>query len=80
MYYLRILGMLFMISGAGLNYLSKYLVTKLKLDVKANCDFYGELDESEISEYKFNKASLNIKVISMFVLLPGIFMLLYSYS
>jgi phosphoserine phosphatase len=77
---LKVMGICFVIIGAVITFLTKYIVRKYQIDARMTCDFENELNEKELAQYKFDKAVVNIKIIGMIVIFPGILLSLYSYS
>lgn len=73
---LKVLPFVFIVPGVLMVYLSKWAVEKYSLDKKVTVDFENEFSEEELEEYKFSKASVNMKMFGLLLALPGIVLLL----
>lgn len=73
---LEILAFIFLIVGVLIVFLARWLVNKYELDKNTKAENEEEMDEEELLQYKKNKAVLNIKMLGMLILLPGIVLLL----
>nr|WP_010251779.1 hypothetical protein [Acetivibrio cellulolyticus] len=80
MLYLKVLALIFMISGFASVYLAKYIVNKYNLKERAVCSFEADLTEEELEEYKYNKAIVNVKIFGALVALPGVILILIVFS
>jgi hypothetical protein len=65
--------------GAIINYGAKPIVKKMKLDEKMTAAEAEEFSEDELSEYKFTKATVRVKVTGLLLMLPGIFLMFYAF-
>lgn len=77
---LKILGFLFLIAGFGTVFSAKSLVRKYNLDNNTKCDFEHEMNEEELKQYKFDKASVNLKMAGMLVSIPGLVLVLIAFK
>lgn len=66
--------------GALIVILARWFVDKYELTNKTMAKNEDEMDEEELEQYKKNKAVLNLKVLGMIVLLPGMILLLILYK
>jgi hypothetical protein len=73
-------GFLLLIVGIVISYGAKFLVKKYRLDLNTKCDFESELSEVELAEYKSNKAIVNIKLVGLLIILPGIILVYYTFK
>ncbi|NJD04694.1 MAG: hypothetical protein FIA99_19315 [Ruminiclostridium sp.] len=76
---LKIVGFLFLIAGFGTVFGARYLARKFNLDKNAKCDFEHEMTEEELEKYKFDKATVNVKMIGMLVSIPGLILILMEF-
>lgn len=79
MIFLKVLMLLFLISGFGTVFAAKAIVQKFKLDERTTCDFEDEITEEELVKYKFDKAVLNVKMAGVLIAFPGLILLLIIY-
>lgn len=79
MIFLKILMLLFLVSGFGTVFVAKTIVKKFKVSEKVTCNFANEITEEELERYKFDKAVLSVKMTGMLIALPGLIMLLVIY-
>jgi len=77
---LKIFSAIFLLAGFGTVFAAKSLVTRYGLDTRVGCDFENEMNDEEVKQYKFNRASVNLKMIGMIVSVPGIIMILLAYK
>lgn len=75
MLYLKILAFILIAAGALLVFAARAIVEKYNLDENIKCEFEEELQEDELKIYKYNKATVNMKMIGMLVALPGFLMI-----
>lgn len=73
---LKILAFLLMGAGTVIVFGARWLVSKYNLDQRVTCDFENELSDEELALYKNNKAVVNMKMLGMLVVLPGLVMIL----
>ena len=76
---LKIVGFLFLIVGFGMVFSAKNLVRKFNLDRNTKCDFEHEMTEEELKQYKFDKATVNLKMSGMLVSIPGLVFILIAF-
>lgn len=76
----RILAFFFLIPGCGLVFAAKEIVKRFGLDKKQKCNFEGEMSEEEIEQYKFNHATVNLKMIGMLVAIPGFILIVIGFK
>ncbi len=77
---MKILTFVFLVAGFGLVFVAGSLVKKYRLDEKVVCNFEDELSEDEVSKYKFNKASVNLKMMGLMISVPGLILLYLTYK
>lgn len=77
---LKILAFLFLIAGFGTVFAAKSLVKRFGMDEKVKCDFENEMTEDELKQYKFNRASVNLKMLGMLVSIPGLVLILIAFK
>lgn len=75
----KIFAFVFLIPGVLLSVLAKTIVKKFKMDEKAKCDFENEMNEVEMKEYKFNKAVVNLKMIGVLLVIPGLLLIIFAF-
>jgi hypothetical protein len=73
---LRILAFILVAMGAIAVYGAKAVVSKYELDKKVKVEFENEMTEEEITNYKTQRAVLNIKIAGMLIALPGLIIVL----
>jgi UPF0716 family protein affecting phage T7 exclusion len=78
--YTVILGIILSLSGALCVFMSPVISKKLNLSENVKCDFDKEMTEEEVHNYKEMKASVNVKMAGMLLLLPGLIIVLISYN
>lgn len=76
----KIIACAFLIAGFGTVLGAKNVVRKFKLDEKAKVNFENEMDEEEIIQYKFTKATVNVKMYGMLIAIPGIVLTLIAFK
>ena len=76
---LKILVFLFIVPGFLTVYLSGWAVRKYNLDKNVTINFEDTLSEEELTKYKFNAASVRVKMIGIAIALPGIILLLFVF-
>jgi hypothetical protein len=76
----KILAFIFLVPGVLIVFGARKIVSRFNLGQKAKCDFEYEMNESEIAEYKHNKAVVNMKMIGMLVALPGFILFLIAFK
>ena len=77
---LKIMAGLFLIAGFCVVLAAKNLVKKFKLEEKVEIKFEHEMNEEEMAQYKFMKATVNVKIYGMLVALPGIILTLVAFK
>lgn len=55
---------------------AKSLVRRYDLADKQSCEYSDEMSEEEVESYKFNKASLRIKMMGLIITIPGLILLI----
>ncbi len=78
--FLKILSLVIIAAGFATVFLAKSLVRKYKLDLKQKCDFEHEMNEEELSQFKFNKAVVNVKMIGLLIALPGLILMFITFK
>ena len=78
--FLKALALLFLIVGAVVTFGAKAIVEKYQLDKDVKINFDNELTEEEILKYKNQQAILKIKMIGMFICLPGVVLVLLLFK
>lgn len=76
---LKALAFVFLIAGFGLVFAAKSVVKKYEMDTKVKCDFETEMTEEELQQYKFNRASVNLKMIGLLISIPGLILVLFTF-
>ena len=77
---LKIIAGLFLISGFCVVLAAKSLVKKFMLEEKVEVKFEHEMNEEEMAQYKFMKATVNVKIYGMLIALPGIILTLVAFK
>ena len=77
---LKIMAGLLLISGFIVVLAAKSLVKKFNMEEKVEIKFEHEMDEEEISQYKYMKATVNVKMYGMLIALPGIILTLVAFK
>lgn len=77
---LKILAFLFLITGFGMVFNARNLVRRFNLDHNTKCNFEHEMNEEELKQYKFDKASVNLKMIGLLVSIPGLILILITFK
>lgn len=77
---LKIIGFIFLVAGMIIVYPAPKHVKKYGLDKKIKCDFQNEMNEEEVKAYKQKKAEVNLKMMGMLIMLPGLIMLLIAFK
>jgi hypothetical protein len=72
---LKVLAFAFLATGFTIVYSAKSVVKKYEMDKKVECNFEGELSDEEVAKYKFDKASVNVKMMGLVISIPGIILL-----
>ncbi len=76
---LKALAFILIAAGCITVYAARLIVSKTKLDLKTKCEYAGEMNDEEISEYKFKRAVVNLKMIGMLIALPGIILIFFLF-
>ncbi|NTV91461.1 MAG: hypothetical protein HGA22_14055 [Clostridiales bacterium] len=79
MFVMKVFAFAFLVAGFGTVFAAPVIVRRRKLDEKVQCNFEGELSEEEVKRYKFDKASVNIKLMGLALSLPGLILLYLSF-
>lgn len=74
----EVLGILMVIVGIFLHYGAKFIVKRFDLAKKQEVEISDEMTNDEVEQYKFNKAVMRVKVVSLCVLLPGILLSVFE--
>lgn len=77
---LKIIAGVFLLAGFGTILEAKNLVKRFNMDQKTNVEFEHEMDEEEIAQYKLTKATVNVKMYGMMIVLPGIILTLITFK
>jgi hypothetical protein len=80
MFILKVFAFLFLIAGFGTVFAAKSLVARYGLDQKVKCDFESEMTEDELKQYKFNRASVNLKMMGLLISIPGLVLVLIAFK
>lgn len=80
MTFFKILACLLIGFGAVMNYGAKIIVKKTRLDRKMTAEENEEFTEEELDEYRFNKATVRVKVVGLLLMLPGVFLVYYTFK
>lgn len=73
---LKIIAFVLLAAGFATVFAARFIVTRYNLDRNTKCSFENEMDEEELKQYKFNKATVNLKMLGMLIALPGLVLLL----
>ncbi len=73
---LEIVALVIIAIGFGVVLAARTIVKKYNLAEKQSCDYSVEMSEEEVNDYKFNKASVRIKMYGLLISVPGIVLLL----
>jgi len=76
----KVLSFIFLVPGVLIVFGAGKIVSRFNLSHKVKCDYEQEMNESEIKEYKHNKAVFNMKMIGMLVALPGFILFLIAFK
>ena len=76
---LKIMAGVFLLAGFGTVLEAKNLVKRFGLDQKTDVKFEHEMDDEEIAQYKLTKATVNVKMYGMLIVLPGIILTLIAF-
>lgn len=77
---LKILGFVFLIAGFVTVFSAKSLVAKFNLDRNTKCEFENEMTEDELKKYKFDRATVNLKMTGMLAAVPGLVLVLLMFK
>lgn len=77
---LKILAGILLLVGFGIVLEAKYLVKRFNLDQKVEVKFEHDMNEEEMAQYKFTKATVNVKMYGMLIDLPGIILTLIAFK
>ena len=75
----KILAFVFLVPGFIVVFAARWAVKKYGLDQKVKVDFEDKLEEEELTQYKFNKATVNLKMLGMLIALPGLALILFAF-
>ena len=76
---LKIAAVAFLLAGFGTVLAAKNLVKLLGLEQKVKVTFEHEMDEEELAEFMFTKATVNVKIYGMLIAIPGIVLTLIAF-
>lgn len=76
---LKIVAFVLILIGAVINYGAGLIVRRMNLAEKTDAKEAGELSGEELEQYKLTKAIARVKIIGLFVMLPGVFLVFYSF-
>jgi len=77
---LKILAFILLIAGALTVFGARWAVGKYHLDKNMKVDHEDEMSAEEIEQYRYSKAVLNLKMLGMIILLPGMILLLVLFK
>jgi hypothetical protein len=77
---LKILAFIFLVAGALTVFGARWAVKKYNLDKNMKVEHESEMSDEEIEEYRYSKAVLNLKMLGMIILLPGMILLLVLFK
>ena len=77
---LKILAIVLVGFGSFVVFGARTLTEKFGFPEKVTCSFESELTEEEISNYKEDKAVLNLKMLGILFVLPGIVLVLLFFK
>lgn len=78
--FLKILAFVFLIPGFLTVFMARWAVTKFNFDQSMKAEFEHEMNEEELTQYKFNKAMVNIKMLGMLIALPGLVLVVIAFK
>lgn len=78
--FLKYFGLFIFVLGAIVSFGAKKIVDKFHLDEKQEASFENELTEEELATYKKQRAVLNVKMLGMFITIPGIVLVLLFFK
>lgn len=76
---LKIIAFVLIAAGAVINYGAKYIVRRLSLEERVYVGEADELGDKELEEYKRTKAISKVKLIGLFILLPGVILVFIAF-
>ncbi|HHW48677.1 MAG TPA: hypothetical protein GXX14_08700 [Clostridiaceae bacterium] len=77
---LKIFAFALLAAGALTVFGARWLVSKYNLDRNMKVEHEYEMSGEEIEQYKYNKAVINVKMLGMIILLPGLILLLVLFK
>jgi len=78
--FLKVLAFVLLAAGALTVFGARWAVRKYNLDKNLKVEFASEMSDEEIEQYRYNKAVLNLKMLGMIILLPGMILLLVLFK
>ncbi len=75
----RVVSVILLVIGFGTAAVARFAVDKFDLSRNAVCDFEHEMSEDELKQYKYNKAVVKIKILGVFIALPGLVLFMISF-
>lgn len=76
---LKIIAGVFLLSGFLIVLGAKKLVERLGLDSRVKISDDYEMDEEDARDYRLVKATVNVKMIGMLIVLPGLILTLIAF-
>jgi len=76
---LKIIAFALIIIGALINYEAKLIVRQMNLAEKIDASEAEELTGEELDQYKLTKAVARVKTIGFLIMLPGVFLVFYTF-
>lgn len=77
--FLKILAFVFLVPAFGLVFAARNLVERFGLDKKVKCSFEHEMNEEELSQYCFNRAMVNLKMLGLLLSIPGLVLIVVAF-
>jgi hypothetical protein len=76
---LKIIAFVLILVGAIINYGAKLIVKWMNLAEKIDAKEAAELTGEEFEQYKLTKAIARVKVAGVLIMLPGVFLIFYTF-
>ncbi len=71
--------MVFLVPGFYLVFAAKKLVKKYHFDERVKGPVPEGMNEEDIKQYKFQRALVNLKLLGMLILLPGVVLVYFAF-
>lgn len=77
---LKIAAILLMAAGAAVNYGARYIVKRLSLNQRVNVKEAHGFTGEALEEYKQVKALTTVKLVGLFILIPGVVLIFIAFQ